>query len=69
MSQDAVKRPIGRPKGYSPCGSVKSEKVRVYLDEAEVEKLRRLCERSGEAKSAVMRDALAMLYRRSGLQK
>ena len=59
---------VGRPPGYSPCGNVKNEKVRVYLDEFEHAKLRRLCERSGTGKSAVMRVALDLLYRSSDLR-
>ena len=56
---------VGRPKGYSPCGNVKSEKVRVYVDEFEAAKLKRLKDVSGLSQSEIMRMALDLLYRSS----
>jgi len=50
---------VGRPKGYSPLGgNVKGQRVRVYLDEAELEQLREVAERTGESMSEVMRRGL-----------
>lgn len=58
---DSNKRKVGRPKGYSPCGTVKGQSVRVYLDGDELAKLRAVSELAGESMSETMRRALRAL--------
>ena len=49
---------VGRPKGYSPCGTVKGQAVRVYLDAEEAARLRDLSASTGESMSEIMRRGL-----------
>lgn len=62
---DERTRGVGRPKGYSPCGKVKSEAVKVYLDEGEAERLSRLSRKTGESRSQIMRMGLALILSKS----
>ena len=57
---DNEKRSVGRPKGYSPCGNVKSKTVKVYLDEGEAERLDMLSSTTGQSRSEVLRKGLAL---------